>query len=1130
MYKKINTMACCGSTTMPFKFLFCMKFILILMFAFSLQLSAETHAQKINLNVKNAPIEKVFKALRNQGNFNFYYEDDLIKNAKPITINAVNENLESVLEKCFANQPFTFTINQNTIVLRKKEIPVVLKPVLADITVTGKILDENNQPIPGASVNLKGAKLTVQTSTEGEFIIKVPEDATLIVSYVGYETTEVAVEKRRSFNVSLKPVNNALNEVIVVAYGQKQKKIETLGAQSSLNVQELKQPVANLSTVLAGRVSGLVGVQRSAEPGLDGADIFIRGLNTTSNNAPLILVDGVERSFSNLDPNDVEGFTILKDASSTSVYGVRGANGVILVTTKKGVAGKTRFNFDYYQGVTEFTTIPKAADGVTYLQMANEANTTRGGSPRYSEDVIRKTFTKEDPILYPNVNWMEEIFNNFGNNRKANMNVSGGSDKATFYVSAGLYSENGLFKTDDLQKYDSKISFDRYNFASRLNINATKSTVIDLGIKGFIGNGNYPGTGTSEIFAEAFETYPTIYPSGLYPNGQEPFVSTGGGMNSPYGLLTNRGYVSTYNNQINSDIRVIQDLSSLVKGLSTRVLFAFDARNTNRLARIKAPASNYARSRDANGNLVYDIAAPSGSDFLVFSKDNGGERQFYLEGAVSYDNTFGKHHIGGLLLYNQTDKVISSATTLILSLPYRNLGLVGRATYSYNEKYLAEVSLGYNGAENFAPSKRFGYFPSYAIGWVVSNEKFFGNIQKTFQLLKLRASYGIVGNSKINIFSSDPDARDRFTYLAQVASAGGYSFGQTIGSNTVNGLAITRFASDVTWETEKDINLGLEFKTFNNALYVQIDFFNRRRENIFLQRASVPNFVGLPANLLGNLGENNSKGIDITGEFSKRMGKFDVQFRGTFTYNKNKVIENDQPLQQYDYQESRGWPIRQRFGYISEGYYTQAEIDNPSVARTAGGTVQAGDIKFRDLNGDGIISEFDQTAIGRSSLPQIVYGFGTSIAYKGFSLGAFFQGIGNVDLYLSNVFMPFRSGPARGSVYENILDRWTPENPSQDAFYPRLSYGADINQNYSATSSHWLMNGKFLRLKTLDFGYTFPKTTFTKVGVKNMRVYFIGYNLLTFSPYKMFDPEMGDGSGTRYPNIKTYSLGLNVSF
>lgn len=1011
-------------------------------------------------------------------------------------------------------------------------LQLVFVLVYAQTTVTGKVVDENNEELPGVSVKSIGANAGATTNSKGIFKLEVPAGVdSLSFSFIGYTSRTISVKLVPS-TIKLAPSSaNAIDEVVVVAYGQRQRKIETLGSQSSLKVSELKQPVANITTVLAGRVSGVVGVQRSAEPGLDNADIFIRGLNTTSSNTPLVLVDGVERPFGNLDPNDVESFIILKDASSTSVYGVRGANGVILVTTKKGVQGKTRINFDAYQGYTQFTRTPKASDGITYMQMANEASTTRGGLPIYSADRIQKTYSQEDPTLYPNVNWMDQLFNDFGSNKKVNMNISGGSDKMTFYVSAGLYNENGLFKTDELQNYDSKISFDRYNFTSALDIRATKTTTINLGIKGFVTNGNYPGTGTSTIFAEAFETYPILYPVGYYPNGAEPFTSTGGGLNSPWALLTNRGYVTTFRNEVNSDIRVSQDLGFWVKGLSARVLYSFDSRNDNRLSRTKSPYTNYAIGRDDNGDLLYENSSVSaGNDFLTFSRSTGGERQFYLESAVNYDRFFGKHHLTGLVLYNQTDKQLSTAGDLILSLPFRNLGLVARSTYGFDDRYLAEVSFGYNGAENFAPSKRFGLFPSAALGWVVSNEKFFSNAKDLFQVLKIRGSYGIVGNSRINVFNRDnPDARDRFLFQGQVGSGTGYAFGQQFGANSFEGLQINRFAADVTWETEKDLNLGLELTTLKNALSLQVDFFNRRRENIFILReAAIPASAGVSGNLVGNLGENNSKGVDLTLEFNKNFGQVGVGFRGTYTYNKNEVIENDMPAQPYPWLERRGHPIGQRFGYIAEGFYTQEEIDNPSTAKTAG-IVMAGDLKFKDLNDDGVIDGFDRTAIGRSDIPATTYGFGTNIRYKGFSLGAFFQGIGNADLYLSNEFMPFRNSSARGSLYANIRDRWTPENPRQDAFYPRLAY-SEINQNYSAESSHWLMNGRFLRLKTLDFGYTVPKKTFSRLGVQNMRVYFIGYNLLTFSPFKMYDPEMGNGSGTRYPNIKTYSLGLNVSF
>jgi len=1117
MYKKFNKTTCCGQPSMSFKFLLRMKFILILLFAFAIQINAKTHAQNISLNVKGTSIDKVLKALQLQSNYHFYYDDELLLLSKPVTLNVVNEPFLKVLDKCFADQQITYTIEKQTVVLRKKISEDY--PSRAEITVSGKVLDETNQAIPGATIKLKGTTQTVVTSPNGEFKIKVPEDGILMISYIGYVTQEVEVQKRKNITIILKPVDNSLNEVVVVAFGQKQRKIETLGAQSSLNVEDLKQPVANISTVLAGRVSGLVGVQRSGEPGRDGADLWIRGVITQGNNTPLILVDGVERAFSNIDPNDIESFSILKDASSTSVYGVRGANGVILINTKRGKEGRTDINLDYYQGLTKFTKLPETADGVTYMQMANEASTTRGGNPIYSQDLINKTYTQVDPYLYPNVNWFDEIFNDFGHNRKANVSIRGGGEKSTFYVSAGYYDETGLFKVDGLSQYNSSIKFSRVNFSSALTLKATKTTTIDLGIKGWISNGNYPGTSTSDIFANSLKTYPILYPT-MYPDNKEPFLSTGGGLNSSYALLTNRGYSTTYENQIMSDIRVNQDLNALTKGLSAHVLYSFDATNSNSLSRTKLPTTYYATSRDANGNLVY-TSIGQGQDYLSFGRSNGGSRQFYLEGGINYARTFGSHRLGAMALYYQSDKVSATAGDLIGSIPYRSLGTVGRLTYSYNDRYLAEVTFGYNGAENFAPEKRYGFFPSYALGWVVSNEKFYGNADKIFQLVKLRGSYGTVGSSNIG--------GRRFSYVGTVGNTGGsYQFGQVRNDNAIQAIDIVDYPVDATWETEKDLNLGLELKTLNNALSLQIDVFNRKRENIFLTRGVVPDFLGIRNNLLGNLGKTEAKGIDITGSYDKRFGDFSMSFQGTFTYNKNKMVENDAPIPKYPWQEARGQSVYTRSGYIATGFYTQAEIDDPTVARTAG-VVQAGDLKFKDLNGDGVINGDDVTFIGKDQVPQIMYGFGSTFGYKGFSLGAFFQGVGSVDFYFANEFMPFRNGSAKGSLYSNILDRWTPENPSQDAFYPRLSYGADINQNY-ASSTHFLMNGKFLRLKTLDFGYSFPKKMINVAGLQKLRLYFIGYNLFTFSPFKFWDPEMGGGSGTKYPNIKTFSLGLSATF
>jgi len=1089
---------------------------------------------KVDVQFKGVGLKQALRTLEAKTSFHFTYRDADLDNTPLVSFEARQATVAQVLKGIFLNQPLTFYQQDANIIIKKPDEARIDDLILTDdlaplsVVIRGKVNNEKGEPMEGVSVSEKGTVNGTSTNAQGQFtLIVAGASAVLKLSYIGYQSQELPLNGQTTVLTAMQSLANDLGDVVVVAYGQRQKKIETLGAQSTLNVTELKQPVANITTVLAGRVSGLVGVQRSGEPGRDNADIWIRGIATMSNSTPLVLVDGVERSFNNIDPNDIESFTILKDASSTSVFGVRGANGVILITTKKGRPGRTDISLDFYTGLTNFTRLPETADGVAYMQMANEASVTRGGNPIYSDSAIHKTYTQEDPYLYPNVNWFKEIFNKFGRNRKANLSMRGGNEKSSFYVSAGYYDETGLFKTDGLQKYNTSIKFTRYNFSSALTIKATKTTTVDLGIKGWISNGNYPGTttdgstATDDIFYMALKTYPILYPK-MYPDGKEPFISTGGGLNSAYALLVNHGYMTIFQNQVMSDLQVKQDLGFITKGLSARFLYSFDASANNTLMRTKNPSSYYATGRDANGNLVYTVTG-SGQDYLGFSRNNGGSRQFYLEGAINYANTFGRHKVGGMILYNQSDKVDATANDLIGSIPYRSLGSVGRFTYSYDDRYLAEATFGYNGAENFSPNKRFGFFPSFAAGWVISNEKFY-HFNNVFQLLKLRGSYGQVGSSRI-------DGR-RFAYVGTVANTNNYWYGQDRG-NSITGVDISDYPVDATWETEKDLNLGFEFKTLGNALYIQTDVFKRRRENIFLSRGVVPDFLGIRNNLLGNLGTVESEGIDITAEYSKPIGKVTVSIRGTFTYNKNKRVEDDSPAQPYPWLESRGLPVFFRRGYQATGYYTDAEINDPKVARTTG-VVQAGDLKFKDLNGDGVIDGNDVSVMGRDQVPQILYGFGSSIGWKQFSLSAFFQGTGLVDFYLGNDFMPFRNGSARGSLYSNIKDRWTPDNPRQDAFYPRLSYGADINQNY-AGNSHWVMNGQFLRLKTLDFGYTLKKGALHKYGVQNMRMYIIAYNLFTITPFKLWDPELGGGSGiggagTRYPNIRTFSVGVNVNF
>ena len=1107
------------------KALLVMKLTSFFLLVFSLEISAKSFSQTVTIVGKDLPLLEVFSTIEKQTGYAFVFDEKKVQHTKTLTLDLKNIPLREALDRCLKDQGLSYDLKYRIVVVKKaggeKNGGVNALPGEID----GKVMDEKGNPVAGATIQVKGGGRSVVSGADGSFTLRqVDNDAILVVSYIGYQTQEMRPGKSGSLLVTLAPKDGKMNDVVVVAYGQKQRKIETLGAQSNLNVDELKQPVANISTVLAGRISGLVGVQRTGEPGRDNAQIWIRGVATMSNSTPLILVDGVEREFNNLDPNDIESFTILKDASSTAVFGVRGANGVVLITTKRGKAGRTDINLDFYSGITDFTKVPSTADGVTYMQMANEASVTRGGNPVYSETAIRKTHDQSDPYLYPNVNWFHEIFNQFGHNQKANLSIRGGNEKSSFYVSAAYYDETGLFKADGLQQYNSSTKFSRVNFSSAVTIKASKTTTVDLGIKGWISNGNYPGipSGVTDpvtnIFTQSLNTYPILYPK-MYPDGKEPFISTGGGLNSPYALLTNRGYSNTYQSQVLSDLSVKQDLGFVLPGLSARALYSFDAIASNTLNRVKSPSVYYATGRDSSGNLVYSQTG-QGQDYLSFSRTNDGSRQFYFEAAINYNRTFGRHKVTGMVLYDQSDKVSAIAADLISSIPYRSLGSVGRFTYSYNDRYLAEATFGYNGAETFAPNHRFGFFPSYALGWVVSNEKFYGGLSDYVQLLKFRASYGKVGNSQIN--------GRRFAYVGTVAATNGYNYGQDRG-NAIAGVDIQDYPVDATWETEKDINLGLDLKTLNNALYIQADVFSRHRTNIFLQRQVVPDFLGIRSNLLGNLGIVDSKGIDLTAEYNQRFGQLNISLRGTFTYNTNKRIEDDSPIPPYPWQSTRGVHVNYRMGYVAEGYYTQAEIADPKVARTAG-VVQAGDIKFKDLNGDGVIDVSDQKIIGKDQIPQVLYGFGTTLSYKNWSLGSFWQGTALVNFYFANSFMPFRYGSTKGGLYSNILDRWTPQNPSQQAFYPRLSYGSDINQNYTVTNTHWLMNGRFLRMKTLDFGYTFTRNSLKRYGVQNMRVYAIAYNLVTISPFKMWDPELGDGSGTVYPNIRTFSLGINATF
>lgn len=1001
------------------------------------------------------------------------------------------------------------------------------------ITVEGTVYDTEGVPLPGVSVMEKNTTNGVQTDFDGNYTINVDSNqAILVFSYVGMKSQEITAGDQEFITVTLETDLQSLDEIVLVGYG-KQKKISVVGAQSTIEVQDLEQPVANMTTMLAGRVAGLTGVQRDGLPGYDGADIWIRGISTFGSSNPLILVDGVERSMDNLDPRDIASFSILKDASATAVYGIRGANGVILIETKRGTIGKPEVSVDYNEGVTFFTQLPELADGATYMRLANEALTTRGQEPKYSDEYIQNTINKVDPFLYPNVDWLDAVFKNYGRNRRASVNVSGGAEDAVYYVSLGYYDETGLFVTDGLESYESDTRFKRYNFTSNLTVDITKTTKVNVGIQGFLSEGTYPGAGVGSVFSAAMEAPPVEYPI-LYPGGFVPGKSSNGGLRNPYADVARRGYQTEHKNQLYSNLRITQQLSFLTEGLSWTGMFAFDTRNEQFLNRSKRESTyfvdqNYPYTED--GELLLNETY-TGQNFLGYDNKNGGDRKFYLETSFNYDRAFGKHELGGLLLFNRTDYVDAFAEDFTGSIPYRNQGLAGRITYGYDDKYFVEVNAGYNGSENFAPSNRYGFFPSFAVGWIISNENFFEPLSSVIDYLKVRYSDGKVGSAS---------GAGRFSYLNRVdrSEDWGFDFGKN--PQRTKGIRETYYGVDVTWAESRKQDLGIELNVLDNSLQIVFDVFKEHTEGAFLQRSDLPNYIGLYTDPYGNLGIVENKGFDGSLTYNKTLGNVYIGVRGNFSYNRNKIIENGKPEQVYPWQDRRGTPLLANFGYVAQRLYTlEDDTDGDGFITpddgdfpTQFGQIMPGDIKYEDLNSDGKIDSYDTKEIGQGDVPALTYGFGVTSEYKGFDVSLFFQGQNEADRMISGKgIKPFVEGGGAGNLYAVAIDRWTPENNDPHAFYPRLSFGdSGIGQNNNTQGSTWWMREiNFLRLKTAEIGYTLPQSISDKLSLGNTRFYLRATNIFTISDFDLWDPELNTSNGGVYPNISVVSMGVNLLF
>lgn len=1123
------------------KLLLIMRLTTVILIATIMQVSAAGFAQRITLSKKKATLKSIFKEIRKQSNYDFIYTDQLLQNAKTVDVNVSDAPIAEVLDKLFIGQPLSYTIEDHTVVLKEKtDLPFKGRLATRAIDVRGRVVDLKGQGIPGVTVRIKGEPGGGTTNSNGDFSIAVTSANTvLIFSYTGFMTQEVPVNGQAVLSVVMKEAVDELSEVVVVGYGT-QKKITVTGAISSVNMADMRTPVASLSNALAGKVAGIISMQSSGEPGYDNSQLTIRGLGTfTGGSSPLIIVDGVQRddvnsdfggSYNNIDPEDIASISLLKDASSTAMYGAKGANGVLLITTKRGVAGKVKISLKTETGTTAFTERPEMLNGIQYMELLNEARTNMGMLPNFSNELIQKTASGLDPYMYPNVNWIDEIYKENSTVTNANLNINGGTETVRYYISSSFYNQTGPYKVDKLNGYNPNLNFKRYDFRSNIDVNVTRSTLLQLNIGAMLVNSRYPGISAGGLWYLAYATTPVAFPV-KYPDGKWAGPTASGGAN-PFNSVQNNGYSDNFKPTMQSVFTVNQKLDALTPGLSSYARFSFDSNGDFNNRRSGVNDNWQATGRDANGELVF-TQTRIGQQFLGYSQTSKGERVMYLEGNLNYDRTFSNHRVGAMFLYNMRNRLRSTAGDVITAIPFRNQSLAGRVTYGYKDKYLLEANAGYTGSENFEKGRKFGLFPSVSGGWVISNEQFFKSLANTFSLLKLRGSYGVVGNDNIG-------DNKRFPYLTQIG--GGLNTGFGINGTWYSGLTENLLGVEsLTWEKSYKGGIGLEIGLFNK-LNLIVDLFSERRKDILIMRESISSIVGLGGTpVYANLGEMSNRGMDASIEYNEQIGKVGIRVFGNVTYSKNKIIFADEPVRKYAYQNQAGFARDEFFGYMADGYFTdQKDIDARPEQKF--GLVRPGDIRYLDQNGDNVIDAYDARRLDKSPFPSWLYGAGFSLAYKKFDLSLFFQGVADVGIMANGSLIkqtdfgtdgvgvvPFSGlGQYQNNTMAQALDRWTIDNPRQDAYYPRLSVAGLTDNNY-LNSTHWLKDGSYVRLKQASLGYTLSSDKLKKAGVPLLYFYASGQNLLTFSKFKIWDPELGS-NGAKYPITRMITFGIRAQF
>lgn len=1014
-------------------------------------------------------------------------------------------------------------------IISDKEIELkVEQKNVQGIKITGKITDISGIPITSVSILEKGTKNFADTDFDGNYSIVVHnKEAILVFSFVGFKTQEISIGKDTKINVTLLEDTSKLDEVVVVGYGTK-KKYTVVSSVSTVEPEELQNSSQrSLSNNLAGRLTGVIGVQRKGEMGFDNADIFIRGMSSfMGSNQPLILVDGVERSLNQMDPAEIATFTVLKDASASAIYGVRGGNGVIIITTKRGKVGKPQASIHYEHSTTQPTQLPEFLGAADYMEVMNSINTERGVTPIYTREKIANTRAGIDPDLNADVNWLDAVTKDVGSNDRINFNVSGGTELLRYAMVASYYGEKGIMEVDPKQEWDASPRLNRFNLRSNIDLNFTPSTLFRVSIGGYLQNYVRSPVSVTDLLGFAFETPPNVHPT-QYSTGQIPKLQS---RQNPWALATQRGYERVSESKLESLFVIEQNLNSVLNGLKATLKFSFDKFSKGAVQRGKEPEYYApASTRNTAGELVLGVPTV-GSKFLGYSLlPEFGNNATYLETNIEYSKNLGSnHHVDGLFLYNQREYDDGK------SLTFRNQGIAGRFSYQFKKRYIAEFNFGYNGSENFEKGMRMGFFPSYSLGWIVSEEPFMEGIQSTVSNLKLRASYGLVGNDAIG----PSDNKKRFPYVATIGNTDNYRWGVNNDWSRDGRWEGDAAVTDLTWETIAKNNIGFDLGLWN-AVNLIVDVFKERREDIFMQRATIPGSAGFTSTPWANYGSVENKGLEVALDVNKKFSKdFSLKVFGNFTYAHNTITQRDEAETIVGTSRAEtGKPVGQLFGYIADGLFKQEDFD-PATGKIKAeltqqnlGVVRPGDIKYKDLNGDGIISPLDKTAIGGPYVPEIVYGAGLSLKYKSFDFALFFQGNAKTHKIIgqgASFFLPGSGSGSTGNIYSNADDRWTVDNPRQDVFWPRLTYGPSTNNSESST--WWLRDMSMLRLKDIEIGYVIPDTATKQIGINMLRLYIRGNNLLTWSKFKLWDPEVDSNTGFRYPNMKALTLGLDLNF